>query len=212
MEKVWLRKKYYQKLEEEKRVVANEIHDTLGAFIVPLKSFISEGGSFESAEEKERWTTKLVDYQDLMSFTNSKIFPVQIQSGDVYTAIEGLSDQFSISDLTIDVTLNDTGPVADDKCIHIYRIIQESLVNSIKHNSPDYIQIVVDVLGADLFIDLMYKTTVENENWHRKEGRGQVIIQERLLIVDGIRKININKGFAVEEFIFKQALNECSSS
>jgi signal transduction histidine kinase len=212
LQSVWLKKKYFSDLENERKAIANEIHDTLGAFVVPLKEMIKDGGSFEDDVQKEKWSELLQMYQTEMAFLNNEIYPEELQGSDLYESIESMGFNFSSCDCSVEVHINNREEVQDDLCIHIYRIIQESVVNSIKHSKPPFIQIIVEAIEGDLLIDLMYKSEKGFEVSDRNKGRGQSILAERLLLVNGSRKIIYEDDFITEEFQFESVIHENSNS
>ena len=200
-----VRNEFFRELEDERRSIASEIHDTLGGFLVPLKQMIYESGSFESTEMREHWNKLIEKYQTDMTFSNSKIYPVELEENDLYKSLEALSTTFSSKTCFIEVTIDEKITLTPLECIHIYRIIQESIVNAVKHCVPTYIQVLVTSDGARLLsIALMYPSneTTGAQRVSKKGRRGQRILSERLSFVGGTRVILCEDGFATEEFNF----------
>jgi signal transduction histidine kinase len=210
-----IRNDFFKELEEERRAIASEIHDTLGGFLVPLKQMIHDGASFESKDVRELWIDLIEKYQNEMTFTNSKIYPVVLQESDLYESLESLSSTFTSSTCFVGITIEERIPLTEICSIHIFRIIQESIVNAVKHSVPTYIQVMVTSDNHEaLNIVLMYPSNeIKGTQRISKTGhRGQRILTERLSFVGGKRTLLLEDGFATEEFNFTLPVYENSNS
>ena len=209
------RSDFFLELEEERRAIASEIHDSLGVFLVPLKQMIQEGGSFQDKKAKQIWLKVIDQYESNMTFTNSKIYPAELQEKNLYDSLESLSITFSSSSCSVAVTIENRIEVTEIACIHVFRIVQETIVNAVKHCTPTYIQVVVSSDAPEsLTIMIMYPSNEikESKRNTKSGGRGQRILSERLAFVGGRRVILSEDGFATEEFIFNFPKNENSNS
>lgn len=70
-----LEKEHFKKLEAEKKLIANEIHDSVGAFIVSVRSIIDSSECTDLTEGKQSLESKLTQFQDSIISINNQLYP-----------------------------------------------------------------------------------------------------------------------------------------
>ena len=89
--------------------------------------------------------------------------------------------------------------------IHIYRILQESIINVFKHTENN--QVILSMYEEDRTLKavLSYQSNSAKLDYENKlTRRGQQILNERLSIVKGTRILNWEEGIMFENFKFNK--------
>lgn len=137
---------FLKELEEERERVAMDLHDGLGQTLTALKyrisglnhndqaSFHSDVNDIESILQKAIVETRKI---------STEIMPAILHENGLKEAIERFCYQYSGGDKTLfDIDIDDKLTATDHYTIsNLYRIIQESVNNSIKHSKATSIKI-----------------------------------------------------------------------
>ena len=203
---------HLQNVREEERVaLAREIHDDLGQNIVALKIDV---GLLKNKMLKEYVITPEVDknltlLQDLVE--NSIISTRRILSGLRPETIERLGFIGAVSEYIEDfgkrskirVKLEskiDNVQINPKKSIALYRILQESMNNIIKHAMASEVRISLYIKENELILKISDNGIgFDTEKKQRKDSYGLLGMKERVYLLDGEFSISseVNKGTEV---------------
>lgn len=145
-------------LEHQRQRIGLELHDGLGQLLTAAR--IASSGIAEAAAECEapyrdqcEWLTSVVDEAlALMRGITDELSPAQLLRGDdLAKALEGLAEVTRrISG--VECTLACSGEIEiddPDRRVHVYRIVQEAVNNSVKHARANNIAISVEQSDMD---------------------------------------------------------------
>ena len=191
--------------EAERRRVAGELHDSIGQSLAIIKNRVVL--SAESVtDEKVRRQLELITAQTTQTISEVReisyaLRPYLLDNLGLTKAVDSLLDKIAeTSNLTIDSELDDIDKVFDPEAeMSIYRMIQESLSNIMKHAEATEAQIFVKKSERNLTIlvsddgkgyDL---NRIEKRNGS-EGGFGLLGISERVKMLGGTQEIESTIG------------------
>jgi len=197
-----MRSNFYENLEQEKLKISRELHDSLGAFLVPLKGIVSQNGIVD-ASKQEFWQNHITQFENYISGINENIYPSELLENNLGEALNSLASTFAYANCKLIVARFPNLYLKANTGIHIYRIIQETLVNVIKHANPDFITISHNIEGENVQINVSYQpSSFDSSKSESKRGRGKTNITHRLNILNAKYERIVDEDLVFEKFIF----------
>jgi glucose-6-phosphate-specific signal transduction histidine kinase len=187
--------------ENEKLKISRELHDSLGGFLVPLKGFVSQNGKIDGANQ-QFWQQHIAQFEHYISSINENIYPSELLENNLGEALNGLINSFAYSNCDLIVARFPNLYLNGNTGIHIFRIIQETLVNVIKHAKPDFITISHNIENACLKINVSYQPSPDSIQYQVKGGRGKTNILHRLKILNAKYERITDEDLMFEKFTF----------
>ena len=130
-EEHYLREK---QLNEQKLSISRELHDNVGSQITYLISSIDNLSYLD--EENSPLNSKLQDLSDFgrntMQELRSTIWAMNSEVGTLLTRVESIRNKIPVS-IEIHNNLKQNHPLRSTELLNLYRIIQESIQNTLKH-------------------------------------------------------------------------------
>jgi signal transduction histidine kinase len=203
-----------QKIEEisllkERSRMAREIHDTLGhtltGAIIQLEAakkliYIDQDKTLLAIEK-----TQQINRDGFLEVKRAihALRPVLIEDGNLKDALEALFEKVENDcHVLIDRHIKGDGPIEAASKVSLYRIIQESITNSIRHGQASRIDLSLE--NKDEHIEVtMHDNGLGCEMI--QEGNGLKGIRERVYSHQGRLEIKskVNEGFHLKVFIPK---------
>ncbi|RNL77955.1 hypothetical protein ED312_20265 [Sinomicrobium pectinilyticum] len=173
--------------EEERKRIARELHDGIGQSLVLLKA----------RQEEERFSSQIQLLIDDIKRISGNLHPVYITSMGLSMSLEYLIrniDEVSSVYFKSTISREVDEYFKKEKALHIYRIVQESLNNIIKHSDADEALISVGIKSGFLKIKVADngKGTACNPA-AGKPSMGLKTMKERIVLLGGEYKI-VEKG------------------
>jgi two-component system NarL family sensor kinase len=197
-----LRFRAFENLENEKLKISRELHDSLGAFLVPLKGFMNRNGQFDSTNV-DFWTKHVSDFENYIGNVNENLYPSELLDNNLGEALNGISNNFNFIQCQLIITRFPDIYLKGNSGIHIYRIIQETLVNIIKHANPDFIRVSHQFNEQLLQINVLYQPNLKQSlDQIKKGGRGKTNILQRIEILKGRYDCKKDEEIVFEKFMF----------
>ena len=138
--------------DQERRRIARELHDGIGQYLVALKLNIELLESSESNDQKELWTEseRLLE-QCLSDIRNLSylLHPPLLDEAGLLPAIKAYIEGFSArSGIEADLEVPAAFPTAPKGVeIALFRVLQESLTNVVRHSGTKRVDIVLQCDG-----------------------------------------------------------------
>ncbi len=138
--------------EEEKRAIARELHDDMGATLTSLSMHLQ--GAYSLFPEDEKWLARKAKIQSLLTEVvastrrmQTRLRPTMLDLFGLKTAIGDLVTEFTEqSGLECKVSLPDEDLPIDGKLdIALYRMLQEILNNVAKHAKASKVDVILDI-------------------------------------------------------------------
>lgn len=195
---------HIQKIREEERVmIAREIHDELGQDLTAIKMDISMMKSSPVGKDPS-WQSK---FDDLSELVNSAINTVRRIASDLRP---GILDDIGLA-AAIEWKAGDiqkrTGLVCNlffegeevsieqSKSVHVYRIFQESMTNVIRYSSATEVNINFGVINGVLMLKVSDNGRgIEQEEMNSPKSLGITGMKERASACGGQLVIKTEKG------------------
>lgn len=185
--------------EQERKAIANKLHDEVGATLSIAKLNVSQldeavfvAGS--GAEEKLKTTEKLLDeMSETVRQLSHTLMPIALEKYGLKRGIEDLLQAVAtakkIQVEQVIEGLDDTTGWAPDFCLSFYRIVQEILNNVLKHARATHalVQIVELADSVTVYIEDNGKGIVETGN---SSGLGLKLLRSNIAYLDGTIEIN----------------------
>ena len=138
--------------EEEKRAIARELHDDMGAALTSLSMHLQ--GTYALFPDDDKWNGRKEKIQSLLASVvattrrlQTNLRPTMLELFGLKTAIGELLTEFGEeSGLTFKASLPDDELVIDPKLeIALYRMLQEILNNVAKHAQASKVDVILDL-------------------------------------------------------------------
>jgi two-component system, NarL family, sensor histidine kinase UhpB len=140
-----------QRVEEERRLIAHELHDEFGQSVTAIRSLAlaiaTQGGTRDPATGE---TARLISDEaarlyDAMHSLIPRLAPLSLDTLGLTATLEDLVRDWQRRHPMISIALRhelppDLGPSIT---LAIYRVVQESLINALRHSQGSHVEIVV---------------------------------------------------------------------
>jgi signal transduction histidine kinase len=145
--------------EQERRRIAAELHDSLGQHLIVIKNRALLGSMQSHDGVKAQFdeiTTSATHSLDEVKQIAYNLRPYHLDKLGLATSIEAMTERIGASsEIAFTVTVPPMqGVVAKDHEINVYRIVQESLNNIVKHSGAAHASIDITREGPDLVITI----------------------------------------------------------
>jgi two-component system, NarL family, sensor kinase len=193
-------------LENERKRIAADLHDDLGPILSATKMKLNSMESI-GAENEEHLSRSMIYIDNLMGrireIAKGLMPTALIKKGPVYAVEEYINSVSIDNSLKIDFYHNDLPAIPDDKGIHLYRILQEIIHNTIKHSGAS--SLIIELAGnpkelilstADNGKGFSYFKSLDTET-----GSGLKNIKSRVHILGGDIHVKSEQGFGTSYYI-----------
>ncbi|WP_310557152.1 histidine kinase [Flavobacterium sp.] len=190
--------------ETERKRIAQDLHDDISSKlnIISLNAHLLQTANLDE-EEKQKITAIIKDYAKFVAEDSRRIahdlLPPVLQKFGLHAGIESLCFEINNSkSLNIDYQNEVEFDIKDnDKHLHIFRIIQELINNSIKHGKAKNISIGFTKTGA--ITTLIYSDNgvgFDIQKMENQKGLGMKNIESRIDFLNAVMTIesSFNKG------------------
>ncbi len=189
-------------IEDERAHIAREIHDDLGQALTALKIDVSLCEKLALSEPSEATTSELeqgfATIKDLLTYTTKRLRnlitslrPELLQELGVVAAIEWyISEIEKKSGLACTLNANISSAVDMDRGITVYRILQESLNNVIKHAEAHHVAIDLKEENAALTLTITDDGKgIQKSDMNKPQSFGLLSMKERAQQFGGVMEI-----------------------
>jgi two-component system sensor histidine kinase UhpB len=194
-----------QRLDEERRLIARELHDEFAQSVTAIRSFAVVIANQNPADSRTTEVAQLISTEaarlyDAMHGLIPRLAPLTLDTLGLAETIEGFIKQwqrrnpaikFSFRhDLTMDLGTSIT--------MAIYRVVQEGVINAVRHANPTSIN--VEVLGSptSVRVRVIDDGVGLTQEWSRPGHFGLRGLQERLAMLGGLLTIEAHDPHGVE--------------
>lgn len=205
----------HQRLENERALISRELHDELNANLITMKlhtSHIKNLAKKNRNIDSESILVSTSTLEELISRTYEsgraiihRLRPEIIDSLGLIGALEDLINNYKNAQPYSAIQFNFLGTfenINDEKCIAVYRIIQEGLSNAIKYADAGYISIILSNPCPDNANELCLEISDDGigfDSINVKYGIGIISIRERAHALGGQAQIesSVNNGCTI---------------
>jgi two-component system sensor histidine kinase UhpB len=180
-----------QRLDEERRLIARELHDEFAQSVTAIRSLAvviatHEDVTSASASAAQLISTEAARLYDAMHGLIPRLAPLSLDTIGLAETLEGFIREWQHRHPDIAFTLRHeiTTPPGASVSLAIYRIIQESVINAVRHAQPSKIAVEVDCTTR-----LLVRVTDDGiglpADWSRPGHFGLRGLQERVTQLGG---------------------------
>jgi len=186
-----LSRRLIQTQEQERRRIALELHDQLGQELALLSIEIErviQKAPESQAKQLRKLTTKTREVSSQVQTLSHQLHPSQLQHLGLVAAARSLCKEVSqASDIQIDFSHSDiSSPISEDVSICLYRVLQESLGNMVKHSGTQEAQVTLTGRSDEIHLDVCDSGVgFDPEEQREIFGLGLISMRERLNLVGG---------------------------
>lgn len=184
-----------QNLESERKRLARELHDGLGPLLTTLK--INVQNKIESGENKDT-IKNIIDttIAEIRQMTNV-LMPTSLDKFGIGATlnnyVQSIQDSISFPISFENLTQHENSNITKEQEIHLFRITQELINNTIKHAKASQIKISLTEF-ADFLSLFYFDDGIGFDSEKVTTGSGLTNIKDRVEICNGILIINSSKG------------------
>jgi PAS domain S-box-containing protein len=179
--------------EEERKHIARELHDDLGQLLAALRMDLSLLQRDKLVTEKSKKTIDSMDQLILTSITTLRriatdLRPRALDEGGLFFALQTLKKDFSVRHgIDCELVANEEQLMLDDAhSTAIFRIVQESLTNVVRHAKASEVQIEFSRGDSSLKFSINDNGRgIEEEDMHKSRSFGLVGMRERVKAMHG---------------------------
>lgn len=191
-----MRRMYLDLGEEEREKLSFELHDQVALSTVKLEALVSQVDL--DFEQKSSLRDAIAELKFNISRINDGIYPAAIEDIKYENLIRELLNFFATTEITLHYQSIRIDALSKILKVHLYRIIQEILINAVRHSQAKFIELIFnDLEGSGVEIEILYNGEI-HESASRKGSRGKRILKERLYRLGGSISINAEDGLIIE--------------
>ncbi|MBQ4821356.1 sensor histidine kinase [Aquimarina sp. MMG016] len=177
--------------EEERKRIAQDLHDAISAKlnVVSLSTNVLIDGNLDKKEEEQT-------LQHILSVTTNtlessrrlahNLLPPILENFGLQAAIEELCDEFiSSKKLAIEHHINYNQSLSKSNELHLFRITQELLNNSVRHGEASKVNLSIDDSGQFALDYIDNGKGFDLKSIEKKKGIGLKNIESRVEILGG---------------------------
>lgn len=189
-----------ERLEEERRRLARELHDGIGPLLTSLKFYIQNHIKQQTHREEIK---KMIDttITEVRAMTNA-LMPFTLEDFGIGATlnnyVQSIQQSVAIPIHFEDETREENSNISKEQAVNLFRIAQELINNTIKH--ADASQIRLTLSEFDDFVSLYYYDNGGGFDMKKVTfGSGIANIKERVEIFNGTIDIQSTKGTTIFE-------------
>jgi two-component system sensor histidine kinase UhpB len=185
-----------QRLEEERRLIAHELHDEFGQSVTAIRSLAmaisGQAHDPRTAEAAKLISTEAARLYDAMHGLIPRLAPLSLDSLGLAETLDALIKDWQRRYPNVRLTLEHALPedLGPSVALTVYRVVQEGLINALRHAQPGHVTVRVQVEGERLSVLVEDDGKGLPADWSRPGHFGLRGLRERVL--------NLGGAFAVD--------------
>jgi len=194
-----------QRVEEERRLIAHELHDEFGQSVTAIRSLALAIASRSAERDPETGNVaRLISEEaarlyDAMHGLIPRLTPLSLDTLGLAGTLESLVRDWQRRHPGIALSLRqqlkqDLGPSIT---LTVYRVVQEGLINALRHAQPSQVEIVVECDARRIVVSVTDDGCGLSEEWARPGHFGLRGLKDRVQQLDGVFSIGSAGGHGV---------------
>jgi len=187
--------------EQEKARLARQLHDELGGILTPAKMDLSWlesrlGGDAQYRERMARLAALIDQGIDLKRRVIEELHPSLLDHLGLAAAVQWYVDEVcGAAKLESRVTVSKLERLNPDLEIALYRIVQESVTNAVRHSKATKIELVVERTPQGVKLSVLDNGVgIADLDRARRASHGLVGMTHRMRAINGTLDISSRKG------------------
>jgi two-component system, NarL family, sensor histidine kinase UhpB len=194
-----------QRVEEERRLIAHELHDEFGQSVTAIRSLALAIASRTDERDPETGdvahliSEEAARLYDAMHGLIPRLTPLSLDTLGLAGTLESLVRDWQRRHPGIALILrqelkHDLGPSIT---LTVYRVVQEGLINALRHAQPSQVEIVVECDARRIIVSVTDDGCGLSEEWARPGHFGLRGLKDRVQQLDGVFSIGSADGRGV---------------
>ena len=185
-----------QRLDEERRSIARELHDEFAQSVTAIRTLAvaiigrhpTDSGTLEAAQTISAEAARLYD---AMHGLIPRLAPIGLDTLGLAETLRGLIDEWQKRHPEIEFSLHQHLPeqLGSSVTLTLYRVVQEALINAIRHARPSRIEVTVDARSARVSVRVVDDGVGLPDDWSRPGRFGLRGLRERVTALNGELRI-----------------------
>jgi len=187
-----------QRVEEERRLIAHELHDEFGQSVTAIRS-LALAISSQSAEPRTHEAARLISEEaarlyDAMHGLIPRLIPLSIDTLGLAESLENLVRDWQRRYPTVELSLRQElqGDLGPSVTLTAYRVVQEGLINALRHAQAHRIEIEVTASAQSMTIRVRDDGVGLPADWSRPGHFGLRGLADRVAHLGGTLKVGAN--------------------
>jgi len=184
-----------QRVEEERRLIAHELHDEFGQSVTALRS-LAMAIATQSSEPPMRDAAHLISDEaarlyDAMHGLIPRLLPVALDTLGLAETLESLVRDWQRRNPSIALALRHSLPsdLGPSVTLTAYRVVQECLLNALRHAQASHIEISLESTAERMLITIKDDGVGLQTQWSRPGHFGLRGLTDRVERLGGVLKI-----------------------
>lgn len=194
-----------QRLDEERRLIARELHDEFAQSVTAIRSFAvvimnQHPAESRTAEIAGLISTEAARLYDSMHGLIPRLAPLTLDTLGLAETLEGFIKQWQGRHPSIQFSLRHELPtqLGNSITIAIYRVVQEAVINAVRHARPTRIDVEVVSSDSTARVRVADDGIGLPEEWSRPGHFGLRGLQERMATLGGTLTLAEREPHGVE--------------
>lgn len=194
-----------QRLDEERRLIARELHDEFAQSVTAIRSFAvvimnQHPADSHTAEVARLISTEAGRLYDSMHGLIPRLAPLTLETLGLAETLEGFIKQWQGRHPAIRFSLRHQLPagLGDSISIAIYRVVQEAVINAVRHGNPTTIDVEITCSDSTARVRITDNGVGLSDDWSRPGHFGLRGLQERMAMLRGTLSLVPHEPHGVE--------------
>jgi two-component system sensor histidine kinase UhpB len=197
-----------QKVEEERRLIAHELHDEFGQSVTAIRSLAqaiaTQGGARDPAtgEAAKLISDEAARLYDNMHGLIPRLTPLSLDTLGLATTLDNLVKDWQrrYPGIALSLRQNFTSDLGPSVTLTLYRVVQEGLINALRHAQATRVDISVESDPASIVVTLTDDGVGLPADWSRPGHFGLRGLAERVERLHGTFSVSNcpNRGVKLE--------------
>ena len=194
-----------QRLDEERRLIARELHDEFAQSVTAIRSFAVVIANQHPTESRTADVARLISTEaaqlyDAMHGLIPRLAPVTLDTLGLAETLEGFIKQWQSRHPAIHFSLHHELPaeLGDSITIAVYRVVQEAVINAVRHARPTRVEVSVVHSDSHIRIRVTDNGSGLPADWSRPGHFGLRGLQERMTMLGGTLTLKNHEPHGVE--------------
>lgn len=191
-----------QRIDEERRMIARELHDEFAQSVTAIRSLAvavkaqipdSSSSAHKAAEVISSEAARLYDS---MHGLIPRLAPIALDTLGLAETIQGLVEEWRRRHPALKIMLRQNLPdtLGQSVALTLYRVVQEAIVNALRHANPTEIDVDIACTETRVVVTVTDNGVGLPEDWMRPGRFGLRGLRERAEHVHGTLTVSDRKG------------------
>ncbi len=190
-----------QRLDEERRAIARELHDEFAQSVTAIRTLAvaivgrhpADQATLEAAQTISSEAGQLYD---AMHSLIPRLAPISLDTLGLAETVQGLVEEWRKRQPSIQFTLHQTLPqqLGSSLALTIYRVVQEALINAVRHAHASIVSIDIETRADAVLVRITDDGIGLPPDWSRPGSFGLRGLRERVAALNGRLRVANREG------------------